>query len=285
MEPDYQNVLVETIYDHLSTRRKSLLASGYQQIVSTKTPSAWRLDEVWNRLVHRMLTDEKKGILAPAKGREREAIMRVAGLYQRLLKGDEPIREEWEAGRRACDVENTPYFLRPWRVYAWLIVTVVAIGFAVAYCFPIVKGWALIAGLIAWWSAKKVNLADTPVRASRLRILAARKATDWLARHPEEQCLMDLASPDESDDSTAEEEWEDYTAMEEWMAGTLTIMAEAAAATSAASWSDGGLLSELPDSDESAGAQRDYWNWLSKVLVQILRESSAASIPAAALGN
>lgn len=279
MELDCHNVLLETIYDHLSTRRRARWVSRYQQIGSAKTSSEWRLGEVWNRLVLRTLTDEKEGILASAKGLERESIARVADLYQRLVDGNEPAMEEWkEAERCAFHNGTAKHVLRSWRVYFWLIVMVVAIGFAVAYCIPVVKGWALIASLIAWWSHGKANkaeqLADVPIRASRLRILAAWQTAKWYAESPDTKGILEFELRDGS---------EDYTAQEEWMAKTLTMMADAITATSAAFSLEAGLAPE--DEDGLATVKQDYWNWLSEVLLQVLRESNTSNILATALGN
>jgi hypothetical protein len=281
MEPDWHNVLVETIYDHLSIRRKARWTSQYQQIVSAKALSEWRLDEVWNRLAHRMLADEKEGILAPAKGREREAITRVADLYQRLVDGHVLTVEEWKAAADsafgyACNVKATKLGSGYWKVIFWLALTLGTLGFAIANCSQFVKPVALLGFCAAWWAYKKVmatakgvdKLADIPIQASKRRAFAAWQAAKWLAESPDTKGILEFELRDGS---------EDYTAQEEWMAKTLTMMVDAAAATSAAFSLEAGL--KLPDSDESARDKQDYWNWLSEALLQILRESSAANIP------
>jgi len=273
MEPDCHNVLIETTYDHLSSRRKWRWSSAYQQIVSAKASSEWILYEVWNRLAYRMLTDEKEGILFRANGREREAIARIADLYQRLLKGDEPTWEEWSsAGDFAFKIGTATRALRSWKIEFWFVVMVLAIGFAIAYSFPVVKGWAVFAGLIAWWSYQKANkaerLATLPVRASRLRVFAAWQAAKWQSESPDAKGILEFELRDGSGD---------YTAQEEWMAKTLSVMADAAAATSAAFSLEAGLAPE--DEDGLTTAKEEYWNWLSNMLLQILRESNTVVSP------
>jgi hypothetical protein len=124
-------------------------------------------------------------------------------------------------------------------------------------------------------TAKAVDeLAGIPIQASKRRVFAGWQAAKWRAESPDTKGILEF----ELRDGT-----EDYTAQEEWMAKTLTMMAEASVATSVAFSLEAGIM---PDDDMGlANVKQEYWNWLSDVLLEVLRDSDAHRVPAPASGN
>lgn len=259
MDPNFDNVILETIYDHLSTRGKWRWEARSQQMAWAGDIFQWRTYEIWSRLALRALTDEREGLLVPAKGKEREAIARVADLYRRVVDGDNPTDAELEEAKtRTSGARRIIHLPRSWKLYLCLAAAIAAAGFAIWRSFPVVKGDALFAVLVAWAAFKK---AQVPILASGLRLSAAFCAVC---------ALQDRFIPDEVVQEGGH--WSD----EEWMARTLRTMADASVAGTIESFQRGRLRGPSDwDSENLTELKREYWNWLSEALLQVLRDLNA----------
>lgn len=238
------NVIFDTIYDHLSPSRRRRWVAAYQRTPGAEVLSAWSfglaqdVNKVWCRLVRQALSHENWGLIFHARGKVREAVARVDGLYRRLADGDYPSDAEWD--NIAVSIRGH----RSWRLFSrfvfWRALGSAAIVFGVIYSLPVMRWEVLIAGSVLWWSNHEIRKLEVP-SVPHLQVRAALVAT------------FERRMPDE-----------------EREANVLTCLADAyVAANMVRLQKEFGI--QRDDEEERAELRREYWNWLAETLLLVLR--------------